>query len=214
MSCLLAPSILSFPLTDIRDLVYGLDQAGAPVLHLDVMDGQFVPPITFGADYVASMRDASNAIFEAHLMTLTPERHFEAFAKAGCNRILFHVEVTDHAPRLVQMLRDLGVSPGIVINPATPVEFALELGEEVDQVLVMTVNPGWGGQPFLARSLEKVRRLRQEFPELLIEVDGGINRSTLLDARGAGANVFVVGNHLAKAESLEEEVQTLLELCQ
>jgi ribulose-phosphate 3-epimerase len=212
MKSYLAPSILSFLLSDVRDLVASLDSAGAPILHLDVMDGQFVPPITFGAEYVKSLRDASSALFEAHLMTKTPERHFEQFAAAGCQRILFHAEATDHADRLAQMIRDLGVSPGIALNPATPVGFALEVGEIVDEVLVMTVNPGWGGQSFLDRCLHKVTRLRTEYPDLLIEVDGGINRETILTARDAGANVFVVGSHLAKAQDLESEVAELMRI--
>ncbi|HEY0866925.1 MAG TPA: ribulose-phosphate 3-epimerase, partial [Fimbriimonas sp.] len=139
--CLIAPSILSFDLPDVLPRVGELSEMGAEILHLDVMDGQFVPPISFGADYVRALRPRVGGLFEAHLMTLTPERHFEAFAAAGCQRILFHVEATQHAHRLVQMLRDMGVSPGIVLNPATPVEMALDMIADVDMVLVMTVNP-------------------------------------------------------------------------
>lgn len=213
MTGFLAPSILSFPLSDTRDIVHRLDVAGAPILHLDVMDGQFVPPITFGSEYVASLRESSHALFEAHLMTLSPERHFEPFKRAGCQRILFHVEVTPHAHRLIQDLRKLEVSPGIVLNPATPVEFALELAPMVDQVLIMTVNPGWGGQAFIAKALDKVRRLREAYPDLHIEVDGGIDEATLPLAKSAGADTFVTGSHLAKAKDLEGEVRRMLELC-
>ena len=199
MSCLLAPSILSFDLTNIRESVATMTSAGAQIIHLDVMDGQFVPPITFGSDYVSKLRSASTAVFEAHLMTQTPERHFEDFAKAGCERIIFHAEATVHSHRLTQSLRTLGVSPGVAINPGTPAEAILPILHLVDLVLVMTVNPGWGGQAFIESALEKATFLRTRRPDLLIEVDGGINPVTLESAKSAGANVFVVGNHLAKA---------------
>ncbi len=213
MSCLLAPSILSFDLTDIRSAVTTMTEAGAQIIHLDVMDGQFVPPITFGADYVAKLRNCSTAMFEAHLMTNTPERHFEDFKEAGCERIIFHAEATTHAHRLAQSLRAMGVSPGIAINPGTPAEVVLPILGLVDLVLVMTVNPGWGGQDFIEGALEKVSFLRAKRPDLLIEVDGGINSQTLEIAKIAGANVFVVGSYLAKAEDLSQAVRGMVRQC-
>ncbi len=213
MNGLLAPSIISFDMTDIRSSVETMTEAGAQIIHLDVMDGQFVPPITFGADYVANLRSASSALFEAHLMTNTPERHFEAFQKAGCERIIFHIEATQHSHRLAQSLRSMGVSPAVAINPGTPAEAVLPILHLVDLVLVMTVNPGWGGQAFIESALEKTRFLRQRRPDLLIEVDGGINPKTLVTAKEAGANVFVVGNHLAKAENLDQAVRELVRQC-
>lgn len=213
MSCLLAPSILSFDLTNIRGSVERMSAAGAQIIHLDVMDGQFVPPITFGSDYVAKLRIASNAVFEAHLMTNTPERHFEDFAKAGCERIIFHAEATLHSHRLAQSLRAMGISPGVAINPGTSVEAILPILDLVDLVLVMTVNPGWGGQEFIGSALSKATALRTLRPDLLIEVDGGINPHTLKLAKDAGANVFVVGNHLAKALDLDASVRELVRLC-
>jgi ribulose-phosphate 3-epimerase len=215
MRCSLAPSILSFDLANLRETVRTLDKVGAPVLHLDVMDGQFVPPITFGDAYVKALRPYSEAVFEAHLMTLTPERHFDSFAAAGCNRILYHLEATPHAHRLAQSLLSMRISPGIVLNPGTPVEAALPLLGVVDMVLVMTVNPGWGGQAFISSAVDKVRALREiAGPELLIEVDGGIDRETLRLARSAGANVFVVGSHLAKAVCLDDELEEMIRLCE
>jgi ribulose-phosphate 3-epimerase len=211
--CLLSPSILSTNLSDAQGFVVKLARLGADIIHMDVMDGQFVPPISFGADYVRSLRPCVETPFEAHLMTLTPERHFEAFAEAGCQRILFHVEATHHAHRLVQSLRSLDVSPGIVLNPGTPVEHALELVDEVDMVLVMTVNPGWGGQKFLPGALSKVRRLREADPNLLIEVDGGIDPTTIGQAKASGANVFVVGSYLSKANDLAAAVSELRQRC-
>jgi len=209
----LAPSILSFDLTDLRSSVQTFVAAGAEIVHLDVMDGQFVPPITFGDAYVKALRSAApDALLEAHLMTLTPERQFDAFAAAGCGRIIFHVEATHHAHRLAQTLRGMGVEAGIALNPGTPGETAMPLLDVVDLVLIMTVNPGWGGQAFIPETLGKIRRIRAERPDLHIQVDGGVDPRTLPLVRDAGANVFVVGSHLAKAPDLAAATRELLEI--
>lgn len=209
----LAPSILSFDLTDLHGSVRTFVDAGADIVHLDVMDGQFVPPITFGDAYVKSLRTvAPDALFEAHLMTLTPETQFEAFANAGCGRIIFHAEATAHAHRLAQTLRAMGVQSGLALNPGTPIELALDLLDVLDLVLVMTVNPGWGGQKFIHSCLDKVSRLRERAPGLHIEVDGGVDPQTLPLVRDAGANVYVVGSYLAKAANLTEAVGGLLSI--
>ncbi len=205
----LAPSILSFDLAALRDSVPALEASGAAVLHLDVMDGGFVPPITFGDALVAALRPLAKMPFEAHLMTLAPERQFEAFARAGCQRITFHTEATVHAHRHAQALRGMGLQAGVAINPATPVEAILPIVDEIDLALVMTVNPGYGGQAFLPFTLEKVRRLRAARPDLTIQVDGGIAPDTIRLARDAGADLFVVGSYLAKAQSLPEAVVRL-----
>jgi ribulose-phosphate 3-epimerase len=209
----LAPSILSFDLTRVVPTVQSLAAEGVPIVHLDVMDGQFVPPITFGDAYARALSHAvPGPLYEAHLMTLSPERHFESFRDAGCGRIIFHAEVALHAHRHVQALRQLGVSPGIALNPATPAECVLPILGEVDLVLVMTVNPGWGGQAFLPFVLDKVRRLRSERPDLVIEVDGGIDPDTLPQVKEAGADTFVVGSFLARAPDLGAATRTLMEL--
>lgn len=205
----LAPSILSFDLSALRESVPALERAGAAVLHLDVMDGQFVPPITFGDALVGALRPHTALPFEAHLMVETPERQFEAFAKAGCQRITFHAEATVHAHRQAQALRSMGVEAGVAINPATPVEALLPIVGEIDLALVMTVNPGYGGQEFLPFTLEKVRRLRAARPDLTIQVDGGIAPETIRRARDAGADLFVVGSYLAKADDLTAAVARL-----
>ncbi len=213
MICHLAPSILSFDLTDIRSSVQTLVSSGASIVHLDVMDGQFVPPITFGDAYAKFLRTSVDAIFEAHLMVETPDRQFESFAKAGCHRIIFHAEATAHSHRLIQSIKALGLEAGIAINPGTPVEAIRPVLDMVDIVLVMTVNPGWGGQAFISSALDKVSTIRQLRPDVGIEVDGGIDPKTLPIARDAGANLFVVGSYLAKAQDLVAATKELVDLC-
>ncbi|MBI1755475.1 MAG: ribulose-phosphate 3-epimerase [Fimbriimonas ginsengisoli] len=213
MTCKIAPSILSFSQAAIAEPTRRLMAAGADWIHFDVMDGQFVPPITFGAALVASLRTLGNTPFEAHLMTLTPERHFEAFAKAGCRRITFHAEATHHAYRLAQSLHAMGLEAGLAINPATAVGAILPCLDTIDLALVMTVNPGWGGQKFIASTLAKVRKLREVAPDLEIEVDGGIDPDTLPIARAAGANVFVAGHYLASQDDPAQGLACLRKLC-
>ena len=213
MTGYLAPSILSFSIHDLRVAVPQMVEAGADIIHLDIMDGQFVPPISFGDSLVKDLRNLTEAPFEAHLMTLTPEAHFDRFQAVGCQRIIFHVEATVHAHRLAQELRSRGLSPGIAINPGTPAQALESVLDSVDLVLVMTVNPGWGGQKYLASTERKITQLRQWRPDLLIEVDGGIDDQTLPQARQAGANVFVVGSHLVRATNLSTETRTLKHLC-
>jgi ribulose-phosphate 3-epimerase len=209
----IAPSILSFPVSRLATAIPEMARAGATVLHLDIMDGQFVPPISFGDALARDAIAMTDALAEAHLMTLTPERHFDAFIEAGCRRIIFHAEATVHSHRLVQTLKSAGVQAGIAINPGTPVSFIEPILDLVDMVLVMTVNPGWGGQRFIEATLDKVRQLRAFRADLDIEVDGGIDPITLPVAQAAGANLFVVGSHLAKAADLTGSTKELVALC-
>ena len=206
----LAPSILSFDLTSLSTSVPKLMAAGAHIVHLDVMDGQFVPPITFGDALAANLRKHTDAPMEAHLMTLTPERHFDAFIKAGCKRIVFHAEATPHAHRLIQSLKSQGIEAGIAINPGTPVSALEAVIDDLDMALVMTVNPGWGGQSFIASTMPKIRWIREQRPDMDIQVDGGIDPLTLPQVIEAGANSFVVGSYLLRAPSLEEGVQSIV----
>lgn len=184
--------------------------AGAHIIHLDVMDGQFVPPISYGDVIALNLRNHVNARMEAHLMTLTPEKHFDAFIEAGCERIIFHAEATMHAHRLVQYLKAKGIKAGIAINPATPVENIATIIDDLDMVLVMTINPGWGGQKLIPSTLSKIRQVRALRPEIDIQVDGGVDPLTLPDLIEAGANVFVVGSYLLRAPTLEEGVTSIL----
>lgn len=228
----LAPSILSSDFSRIHVAVKEMIDGGADRIHFDVMDGQFVPPITFGSQLVADLRSLGRTparslntlsdegstsqgpiLFEAHLMTQTPERHFDAFIGAGCQSIIFHTEATAHAHRLAQSLRERGIKPGIAINPGTSESEVEALLDVVDLVLVMTVNPGWGGQAFIRSALEKVARIRAWRPEIDIEVDGGIDPKTIVEARAAGANVFVTGSYVSKAPSLSGALAELRTAC-
>lgn len=213
MKPLIAPSILSCDPSQFRPSVKEMLDGGCDWLHFDVMDGQFVPPITFGADLVKSLRDLGDTPFEVHLMTETPDAHFEAFIEAGCERVIFHVETTPHAHRLCQSLHEKDVQAGVAINPATPFEELEPLIGLMDLALVMTVNPGWGGQRLIDSCLNKVRRLRELAPALDIQVDGGIDPTTIGRAWEAGANVFVAGSYLMKAPSIAQGIEELRSGC-
>ena len=209
----IAPSVLSFNHADFRTPVRELIEAGADLIHIDVMDGQFVPPITIGDGVVRGLQDLGDVLWEAHLMTLTPERHFDAFIAAGCKRIIFHQEVSPHAHRLAQALRERGVQAGLALNPGTSADCVEDLLEVLDLVLVMTVNPGWGGQEFIGTALRKVERIRELSGTIEIEVDGGINPETLPVAKAAGANLFVAGSQLTKGPSIGAAYRELAALC-
>ena len=208
----IAPSVLSADYANFETELKKLEASGAEYAHLDVMDGHFVPNISFGAGVVASMRPHSKMVFDCHLMVSNPEHHIEEFARAGADIISIHVEATPHIHGALQKIRAAGVKPSVVINPGTPVEAIKNVLNLVDQVLVMTVNPGFGGQAFLPETMGKIRELvaLREANQLNfdIEVDGGIDDKTIQMAREAGANVFVAGSYVFKGD-VSHQVQTL-----
>ena len=210
----IAPSILSADYANFESELKKLEATGAEYVHIDIMDGHFVPNISFGAGVVASMRPHSRLVFDCHLMVSNPEHHIEDFARAGADIISIHAEATPHIHGALQKIRAAGVKASVVINPGTPVEAVKNVLNLVDQVLVMTVNPGFGGQAFLPETMDKVRELvvLREVNQLDfdIEVDGGIDDETIRVAKEAGANVFVAGSYVFKGD-VAHQVQTLKE---
>lgn len=210
----IAPSILSADYANFESELKKLEATGVEYAHIDIMDGHFVHNISFGAGVVASMRPHSRLVFDCHLMVSNPEHHIEDFARAGADIISIHAEATPHIHGALQKIRAAGVKASVVINPGTPVEAVKNVLNLVDQVLVMTVNPGFGGQAFLPETMDKVRELvvLREVNQLDfdIEVDGGIDDETIRIAKEAGANVFVAGSYVFKGD-VAHQVQTLKE---
>jgi ribulose-phosphate 3-epimerase len=212
-SVLIAPSILSSDFGRLAEEVRAIEHAGADWVHVDVMDGRFVPNITIGPIVVEAVKRATKLPLDVHLMIVEPEKYIDAFAKAGANVLTVHVEACPHLHRTVQQIRGAGVRPAVVLNPATPVSSVEEILADLDMVLVMSVNPGFGGQSFIPGAVEKIRRLRALIDgrglKTLIEVDGGINPSTAPQVIAAGADVLVAGNAVFREKSYSDAIRAL-----
>jgi len=196
----IAPSILSADFARLAEQIQMVEEGGADILHVDVMDGHFVPNLTLGPPVVRSIRKVTKLPLDCHLMIEFPERSIDAFAEAGANMISFHPEACVHMHRTAAAIRHVGASPGIVLNPATPIGVLDEIITEVDYVLIMSVNPGFGGQKFIERSVDKVRRLRDMIRNrglgVRIEIDGGIGMENVGEVVSAGAEMLVAGSSI------------------
>ena len=209
----LAPSILSADFANLERDIRLVEELGADYIHVDVMDGQCVPNITLGPNIVSAIRPVTKLPLDVHLMIVQPENYINAFAEAGADIITVHQEATPHIHRALQMIKNAGVKAGVTINPGTPLSMIENVLDLADQVLVMTVNPGFGGQSFIENSLEKIAQLK-EWKETKgytyeFEVDGGIVTETAARCKEAGAEVFVAGSYIYNAENPQERIDAL-----
>jgi ribulose-phosphate 3-epimerase len=213
----IAPSILSADFAHLERDVARLEAGGADWLHVDVMDGRFVPNLTFGAKVIETLRRLTKLPLDVHLMVVEPERYFDDFAKAGANTLTIHVEAAPHLHRQLTRIRDLGCAAGVALNPATPVEAVADVVGVLDLLLIMSVNPGFGGQKFIPHSVDKVRKARALLDgarsRAALEVDGGVNAETIAKVHRAGADTFVAGYAVFAAADPGAEIGVLRRLC-
>ena len=209
---LIAPSILSADFARLGDEINAVETAGADWIHVDVMDGHFVPNITIGPLIVEAIRPVTSLPIDVHLMIENPDSYIPAFAKAGASWISVQTEASVHLNRSVQLIRECGAKPGVVLNPTTPIQALEWIIEDIDYVLVMSVNPGFGGQAFIPNSLDKIQALRQMINgknlNTLIQVDGGVNEKTIADVAAAGADIFVAGSAIFGSDDYSQTISS------
>jgi ribulose-phosphate 3-epimerase len=217
MTVRIAPSLLSVDFARMADDLAMCEAAGADWLHVDVMDGVFVPNLSFGVKVIETVRRLTRLPLDVHLMTVEPEKYFDSFAKAGANGLTIHVETAPHLHRQLMRIKELGCLAGATLNPSTSLETVREVASELDLLLIMSVNPGFGGQQFIPASVDKVRRakhlLAQAGSRAVLEVDGGITRHTIRACYDAGADTFVAGNAIFSADDPAAEVAVLRNRC-
>ena len=213
----IAPSLLSADFARLGDEIAMCEAGGADWIHVDVMDGCFVPNLTFGAKVIETARRLTTLPLDVHLMVVEPEKYFDDFATAGANGLTIHVEVAPHLHRQIARIRELGCAAGVALNPATPLEAVREVIPDLDLLLIMSVNPGFGGQEFIPYSVDKVARARTMLDAggsgAVLEVDGGINRETIAMVHAAGARTFVAGNAIFSANDPKGEIAALRAAC-
>lgn len=205
---IVAPSLLAADFSKLREEIQEVESYGAEYLHLDVMDGNFVPNISFGAPVISSIRKHSNLVFDVHLMVENPDRFIKDMVDAGADVITVHAEATKHLNRTIQLIKSYGKKVGVALNPSTPLDVIKYNLKDIDMVLIMTVNPGFGGQAFIERMLQKIRDLRSIDPNIDIQVDGGINDKTSKLVKEAGANILVAGSYLFKGD-YKQKIESL-----